>query len=291
MSKKHKRKSKNRNAKNHHRRNAPQSKSEQKSAQTEQTQLSSPQQPPEQSITIFFPKRHWSLRLVGGLFAGLTLLIGIIGVFGYEALWPRILINPSPAVSSSISAYRFELHNQAIYPVEVVRADLFVINLTLSDLPYTIIGISSDDLTNAEEIAKLKNQRHMPTLIVAGLNNSPAALTNTPFYQQNTEPGSIQKMIFGLCYTNETIEGHDLITIEPDEGMKFIDSLGQIKVGSKLVLKVTYKLPFLYTEKTDSAFFEVGSDNAGNPIWIKNSIPDDFNPEKFGGIDITTPIN
>ena len=49
-----------------------------------------------------------------------SLVALIVGFFGYEALWPKVIIDPSQAVDPGIASYQFDFKNQSCYPVEVI---------------------------------------------------------------------------------------------------------------------------------------------------------------------------
>jgi hypothetical protein len=66
------------------------------------------------------------------------LLIAVLGFFGYEALWPKVIIDPSAAVDSGILSYEFNFANQACYPIKVARLDLYVIKLSYPRLAWNI---------------------------------------------------------------------------------------------------------------------------------------------------------
>jgi hypothetical protein len=54
-------------------------------------------------------------------------------------------------------------------------------------------------------------------------------------------------------------------------GYFIIQNPGKLVDGSKVKIKITYRIPLLGVEKSDSALFESAEDNSANPIWIKKT--------------------
>ena len=142
------------------------------------------------------------------------------GFLGYDALWPKVVINSSPAVDSGILSYQFEFANQPSYPVKI---------LTVIVSPKDFFTTTGNEFEN---------------------------VSFRGIYDSDVQIGGRESIIMSL-YT----AFHLPVGSKP-------------KNGSKVVIRITYKLPLLKIEKTDSALFEVATDVSGNPIWIKKPIGD-----------------
>jgi len=156
-------------------------------------------------------------------------LIAVLGLFGYEALWPKVIIDPSAAVDSGILSYEFTFANQACYPIKVDRIDLYVIKLSWPNLSWAF------------------SSRNWPNDI-----------------------GSMQGIGFRYDYKQVKIGGRNSIAMKLNPEFAFEGyPVGKLKDGSKMAIKITYRLPLLRLQKTDCQFFESGQDIGGNPVWLK----------------------
>lgn len=145
-----------------------------------------------------------------------------IGFFGYSELWPKVIIEPSPATSQGLLSYQMNFQNQACYPVKVTSVVIAIVNLKW--LAHT---------------------------------NPPAVLT-------------MDNLATMTQFSHLQIGGHDSTTIKCNQ-FRF-ESPPKLFDGSKVILTITYRLPMIHIEKSDSVLFESATDNSGNSIWIKKPI-------------------
>jgi hypothetical protein len=138
MGKRHKRSVKNRNVRKSNRpaNSKPEEKTETQT--TTESKLTLP--PPKEGIAI--PKTNasgvgnkndkkpsWYKRLV------VFLLILVLGRLGFQELWPKVMIEPSPAVDSGLLSYQFTFANRPFYPVKVVSTLVSAVDLSWPVVP------------------------------------------------------------------------------------------------------------------------------------------------------------
>jgi hypothetical protein len=84
-------------------------------------------------------------------------------------------------------------------------------------------------------------------------------------------PGNdVKNLGFMRNYTGIQIDGRESITMKFDNFK--MTNTNKLDEGSIIIIKITYRLPLLKIDKTDSALFEVARDNGGNPIWVKRPL-------------------
>jgi hypothetical protein len=81
----------------------------------------------------------------------------------------------------------------------------------------------------------------------------------------------VKDMTIRQNYNGDQIGGKDSITVEVDSFLHFAN-IPTVNEGSKIIVRITYKLPVLKIQKTDSALFERARDSTGNGIWIKKPL-------------------
>ena len=162
-------------------------------------------------------------------FSGLMFLIitaivlPLLGVFGFDNLWPRVEIDSSQTKGHGIISYQFQFTNQPRYPVTIVSLDIIIVNLTLAD--------------------------------------------------DSTKKSLVNKVTFRETYTNSDvrIDGKDSVTIKIDDNL---DLLPKSKLGedSKIIIEMTYDLPFKVLRLKNRALFEANQEVGGNVVWVKKPL-------------------
>jgi hypothetical protein len=116
----------------------------------------------------------------------------------------------------------------------------------------------------------LANQPCYPVKIIS-VDMSPINLTLTNQAGWSME---FSNVTFHYPYTNKNVQigGRDSITIKIGNIFRFTPLSNKLKEGTKMVARITYQMPLIKIEKTDSALFEAAQDSNGNPMWIKKPI-------------------
>lgn len=157
------------------------------------------------------------------LFIITTIVLPLLGIIGFDNLWPRVEIDSSQTKGHGIINYQFQFMNQARYSVRIISLDIIIVDLTLSNV---------------------------------GANNT-----------------LVQKVTFRETYTNSDIriDGKDSVTIKIDDNLDLLPK-SKINEDSKIIIEMTYDLPFNLRRLKNRALFEANQEASGNVIWVKKPL-------------------